>query len=251
MFVKIAFIILCLLLLKRFKYNLSLIGLFGLLLASSPWLFYLNNYFYLIPLVIGLISTKIITSNFYRAGSVLLLAAGLIFLTSVLIIPEQISQNVDQKRTLISTVTGQGTPEKILTNLAENKLVESFRYREKLFFQNFDIGNLFFSNHPRERAGVRENLKLFWITIPFLIIGFLKTKPDLVWFYLGWIIFSLMIPVLLADQTTLAGFLVIFPLTCLVTGGLMTFLKRKDLFSHLLLILSTIIYLLQLISFYV
>lgn len=40
-----------------------------------------------------------------------------------------------------------------------------------LVFENLDIGNYFFANHPRERVGVREIQKFFFFEFILFIIG--------------------------------------------------------------------------------
>lgn len=46
------------------------------------------------------------------------------------------------------------------------------KYKEN-FFQGLDLNYYFFANHPRERAGVEEKEKIYWIWLPIFLIGFI------------------------------------------------------------------------------
>jgi hypothetical protein len=62
----------------------------------------------------------------------------------------------------------------IVTKVFVNKYLENYRERNKILFENFDFGNLFFGGHPRERWGVEDEQKLFLFLFPFILIGFFK-----------------------------------------------------------------------------
>lgn len=63
--------------------------------------------------------------------------------------------------------------------------------RLETVLENLDIGNYFFSGHPRERVGVTERQKFFFFEFLLLIIGF--TNPDLKRYKKFLIIYSLVI----------------------------------------------------------
>jgi hypothetical protein len=64
----------------------------------------------------------------------------------------------------------------VLTEIFSNKLVESYRYREKTLFEHLDFGNYFFSGYPRPRWGIEEYPKLFIVFLPLLILGILRSE---------------------------------------------------------------------------
>jgi len=63
--------------------------------------------------------------------------------------------------------------------------------RLETVLENLDIGNYFFSGHPRERVGVTERQKFFFFEFLLLLIGF--TNPDLKKYKKFLIIYSLII----------------------------------------------------------
>jgi len=63
-------------------------------------------------------------------------------------------------------------PNQTLGKIFENK--PGFflnRYKEN-FFQGLDLNYYFFANHPRERVGLQEKEKIYWIWLPVFFIGF-------------------------------------------------------------------------------
>lgn len=82
-----------------------------------------------------------------------------------------------------------------LARMMENKLTLSLYKYQKNFFQGLDPNYYFFANHPRERAGIKETEKFFWIfLIPFLFGLFWQIKRkfwwDLKYFFIVLIIVS-------------------------------------------------------------
>lgn len=63
--------------------------------------------------------------------------------------------------------------------------------RLEVVLENLDVGNYFFSGHPRERVGITERQKFFFFQFLLLIIGF--TSPDLKRYKKFLIIYSLII----------------------------------------------------------
>jgi hypothetical protein len=63
--------------------------------------------------------------------------------------------------------------------------------RITIVLENLDIGNYFFSGHPRERTGVTERQKFFFFEFLLLLIGF--TSPDLKKYKKFLIVYSLLV----------------------------------------------------------
>jgi len=64
-------------------------------------------------------------------------------------------------------------PNQLLGKVFENKFTFFLdKYKENIF-QGLDLNYYFFANHPRERAGVEEKEKIYWIWLPIFLIGFI------------------------------------------------------------------------------
>lgn len=77
--------------------------------------------------------------------------------------------------------------------LFANKYVIAARLAQNKLFDNLDIGNLFFSGHPRERWGHEEMAKLPFALIPFIAIGLLHSSKKLFGLYTLFFLASLKI----------------------------------------------------------
>lgn len=105
-----------------------------------------------------------------------------------------------------------------ISPLFSNKFTVSAKILQKELFESLDIGNYFFAGHPRERWGYQELPKLYFILIPFTIIGLFKqdphNKPVLIFFFLMSLNMSLWFKTS-ADR----DFLMIVPLVILTCQG--------------------------------
>ena len=63
-----------------------------------------------------------------------------------------------------------------LSPLFLNWPTEFLRDRLQIMMENLDIGNYFFSGHPRERGGVFEIQKFFMFQLVLLVIGLTNSK---------------------------------------------------------------------------
>ena len=102
----------------------------------------------------------------------------------------------------------------------------AFFRMQKNFFENIDPNLYFFSNHPRERVGVKEIEKFPYIFLPFFLTGiYILTKKVAVNLYA---LFTLLIITILGSVNP-AGPFIIFPLiVCYIACGLGYFLKFID-----------------------
>jgi hypothetical protein len=58
-----------------------------------------------------------------------------------------------------------------IARLNENKVSELVKKYSANFFQGIDPNYYFFANHPRERAGVTEKEKFYFLYFPFFLLG--------------------------------------------------------------------------------
>ena len=223
----------------------SILG--NLALISLPWLHYLDirkTIFILILFWVILFFLPKIRLYGKTIGIGILALSAVIFLASIFIIPLEVRQTVElQRRTLDQS--GLKVPKQIFVN----KLVESYRYREGLLFENLDFGNYFFIGHPRERGGVTEVLKIWLAFLPLLVAGLIKVKLSVRWFTLSLGLLAIVIPVVLTDHSPEAGFLVIVPVAYLVAEGVIYLLNRRKREEILLGIIS-LLFLFELVTFY-
>ena len=220
----IANVILIFISLKRLKEDISVCLLAALTAAILPWYimliqegsWYLS--FFSIPLILIALLAKFLRANYKKVGRCLLFLAAFLFLGSVFNIPKYTNVEVDIQRTHADKLGIKHIP-----LIFSNKLIESFRFRENLLFENIDFGNYLFVGHPRERVGVQEIHKLYFFMVPFLILGLIKVDKNLGWFLAGWGALSLSIPVVLADRSITSGIFLIFPIAYLTALGIMSF----------------------------
>lgn len=64
-------------------------------------------------------------------------------------------------------------PNQLIGKIFENKPGFFLEKYKGNFFQGLDLNYYFFANHPRERAGVTEKEKIYWIWLPVFLIGLL------------------------------------------------------------------------------
>lgn len=71
-------------------------------------------------------------------------------------------------------------PNQIVGKIFENK--PGFfldKYKEN-FFQGLDLNYYFFANHPRERIGIQEKEKIYWIWLPVFLIGLIWSLKNFI-----------------------------------------------------------------------
>lgn len=112
-----------------------------------------------------------------------------IFLFSVFQTREDQKTKVDQQRNMLA---GRNN---VAVKFFSNKYMESYRYNQKLLFENLDFGNYFFSGHPRERWGIEETQKLYFVFLPLIVLGLLKVNSQTSGLLVISAIFSLFLPI--------------------------------------------------------
>jgi len=155
----------------------------------------------------------------------------LTFIFSVFSIDPDIKYKVDEQRNIASM-----SEFNFLSRIFSNKIIESYRYRRKLLFENFDLGNYFFSGHPTERWGVEEIPKLFVIFLPLMFAGMLtvsKKTKIIKQLIIIWIFLSLSVFILFELRGPGETLPIVFPLIALVGLGLNHFSKKKGWFYKL------------------
>lgn len=213
--------------LLRLKRNFEFAVLGSAALAITPWhvmesriasagIIVLVVFMFCILLV-----NRIAGSEYKKIGILLTLISIFIFLASILIIKEESRSSVNVQRILISK---QNIPHVI--TLLSNKFIESYRYRERLLFENLDFGNYFFKGYPRQRWGLDEAQKFFIVFLPFLIIGIFKIEKGILWFLGGYSFLTLSLLVFFEKRDLSFTLPLTFPLIFTITEGV-TFLEER------------------------
>lgn len=200
----------------------------ALLLALLPWHIGQSRVYSIGLLVFGMTLLLVILfarklhSSAGLVGKLGLGLAGVLFLFSIFSIPEELRITVDQQRSIASQAKLR-----IPARPFSNKLVESYRFREKLVFENLDIGNYFFRGHPRERWGVEEIQKLYLAVLPFFLLGFVKLGKKLGWLLLAWSSLAIVLSAFFEVRGPSLTLPLVFPIILLSTSGLKSWLNQK------------------------
>lgn len=160
----------------------------------------------------------------------ILLGSSLFFI-SILSIPQNVINRVNQQRALVQSRYG------LTTKFFSNKLVESYRYRQKILFENLDFGNYFFSGHPRERWGTEETPKLFFSILAVIALGLFKTDRKLMGVMILSVLAALLLPVIFVSQPGLNIFILLPAVICATEGIVVIWPKQKYIVLPLLLLL--------------
>lgn len=201
-------------LLKYLKQNFIVCSSSASLLAISPWHIYLsesnhmNVYLFELLLIASFILPKYSKKapgllGLSLAGSVLAIVISLLFPS------DQVKTNVEIQRRFTATQKFS------YSQIFANKWIESFREKEKVFFEQIDFGNLFFSGHPRERGGVKEIPKLYIFMLPLALIGFSKLNKTMSLLLILWTLWGLTIPTIALDRSGAGNALLLFPIVVL------------------------------------
>jgi hypothetical protein len=224
-------ILLTFLLIKKLTGNLQLSFVSSFLLAISPWhiaqsrIYSLGMTAFVLALLISLFVSRKTNFDFRKLVKFSIVIFVLAFIFSVFSIGPDIKYKVDEQRNIASM-----SEFNFLSRIFSNKIIESYRCRRALLFENFDLGNYFFSGHPRERWGVEETPKLFVLLFPLIVFGlfiFDKKLKKLKMFVLIWSL--LLLPVFVFYKLRGPGetLLMVLPLTTLAAVGLSDFYKKK------------------------
>lgn len=207
------------------------------LLAIAPWHIQQSRIFSLgIPFMGALLLLALMFYRYFLDHSKQVILAGvaipfLLFVAFTLSIPEAARNKVFEQLNLSGQKLG------ITARLFSNKFIESYRYSERLIFENLDIGNYFFQGHPRERWGKEEMLKLYVALLPVFLLGLFKLEKKLVSFL---VVFSTL-PIVTAVFFSGSGFdfdlSLLLPIVIVVTSGI-TFLfnAKRTVFYFLSLL---------------
>jgi hypothetical protein len=172
-------IILFYLVIEKFSKNKKLAIISSLVLTISPWHILESRIFSWgiivssLILMIILVFFQLIQKKLKKILNILLILCLAIFAVSIFKYQPIFKNNVDYQR----NIAAKKVPV-MFTKIYSNKLIESIRYKEKLFIENLDFGNFFFSGYPRQRWGVEESPKLYFLFIPFLLYGFFVTAKN-------------------------------------------------------------------------
>jgi len=163
--------------------------------------------------------------------------AGVLFLFSILSIPEELQIVVGRQRNIALLANFR-----VSARPFSNKLIESYRYREKLVFENLDIGNYFFQGHPRERWGVEEIQKLYLAVFPLFLLGLVKLGKKMGWLLLAWSSLAIVLPVFFEVRDPSSTLPLIFTVAFLgANGTVFLFKKMKSKYRLALYLLVTLL----------
>ena len=207
------------------------------LLAILPWhigqsrVYSAGLLVFTLALVLVILFAKKLRSNAERVGRIGLVFALVVFVLSVFLIPQELRFKVNEQR---------NTASKLELNfpilIFSNKLIESYRFREKLIFENLDFGNYFFTGHPRERWAIEEPQKLYLAIFPLILLGVSVLGKKLGWFLLGWSSLTLTLSALFGARGPSATLPLVFPIIFLITSGVFRLRKLNWSLSFLAII---------------
>ena len=86
-----------------------------------------------------------------------------------------LKQDIKEARLIVETERGK-IPVNTTNVFFSNWPMKLISQRLDIVLENLDIGNYFFSGHPRERVGIEEKQKFFFFQFILLIIGFFNMK---------------------------------------------------------------------------
>lgn len=208
------------------KSSVTMLGAY--LLSSSPWHITQSRIFSwgLVIFTLLLITLLFLMNNLrMNAGKSLKPAIFIfigLFLVSILNIPGNLRTNVDVERELAThAVPLSGA------KLFSNKFVESYRYREGILMENLDIGNYFFTGHPRERWGIEEIPKFFVSYIVLIITGIMAVKKKQFSALISWSLIYLGVIVFTGQTGPSASLPLIIPFVLIAALGVLYFRKSK------------------------
>lgn len=135
---------------------------------------------------------------------------------------------------------------KILSKVFVNKYIESFRLREKAFFENLDFGMYFFNGHPRERWGIEESNKLFLFLIPLIVLGLFKVDKKHLKHIMLYFVLFLLFSTITTDKSL--NLVLIIPFVALASIGT-SFNKISPSFEKYLYFGITILAIYEILNF--
>lgn len=206
------------------------------LLAIAPWhvqqsrVYSLGIPFIGVLLLLALIFYRYFLDHSERVILASVIIPSLLFVAFTLSIPKAARNKVFEQLNLSGQKLG------VTARLFSNKFIESYRYNERLIFENLDIGNYFFQGHPRERWGKEEIQKLYIALLPVIVLGLFKLDKSL-----RFLVPFLTFPVVLPDL----DIAILLPIIVVATSGLF-FLFR---FSKIAIFLLTLLVLFESIVF--
>lgn len=86
-----------------------------------------------------------------------------------------LKQDIKEARSMVEWERGK-IPIKFSNVFFSNWPTKIISQRLDIVLENLDIGNYFFSGHPRERVGIEERQKFFFFQLILLIIGFTNSN---------------------------------------------------------------------------
>lgn len=224
----------------KIHHNITLSLATAALLTILPWHILLirehSGYVFILTIALSfsaLFAQKIKT-HAEKIGISLIVVSAIVFLISIIAVPQYTNVEVDLQRTYASL-----TKFKFSSTLFSNKIIESYRTRQSLLFQNLDFGNYFFSGHPRQRVGVKEIPKFYISLLPLTILGLIqlnsKTRWLTRWLIAAILIFSIILPIPFNDKTISSASLLILPVVFLSAFGLYSLKRYQKVFLILLI----------------
>jgi hypothetical protein len=217
------------LLVKKLFKNEMVALVSGFLLAITPWHIQESRIFSwglvlftILILVAYLFIDKIVgnINNFFKCS---LLVSVILFVIAFITPLNGVAERVNAERGAVA----KSFPS-VGAKVFINKYLENYRERNKILFENFDFGNLFFSGHPRERWGIEDEQKLLLFLLPFILIGIFKIGRTQ-----GKFIFSLWLTSLsflyLFSFRQSQTLILIIPYIILASLGILGVLKKRRL----------------------
>jgi hypothetical protein len=224
--------------LRRLKFDIRIAFCSSFILSITPWfigqsrIYSLGIYVTVLILLLVIILTPLLTKSLNRAAAVLIILSFVILTLSIFRQSRDIKVNVDVRRTIVSRL-GVSIPPVLITN----KFIESFRYHEKLLFENLDLGNYFFKGHPRERGGVEETQKLLISFLPLIAIGLFKIKKEKLAFLFGWWFLSNTILTFFEVRNPSLTLILLPPITVVLGYGVAYLVAKKRYFTIIVIVL--------------
>ncbi|MBU0569763.1 hypothetical protein KKB40_03200 [Patescibacteria group bacterium] len=233
-------ILLTFFLVKRLTDNIQLSYISAFLMAITPWhigqsrIYSSGMAVFVLGLLIFLFLLRNTNFDLRKLVKFSIIIFILTFVYSIFSIAPDIKYKVDEQRNVASM-----SEFNFLSRAFSNKIIESYHSRRELLFENFDLGNYFFSGHPTERWGVEETPKLFVIFLPLILVGMLavnKKTKKVEQLIISWSILSLSMFVWCIFRGPGETFLIVFPLVILAAMGLNHFLKKRRILSSITVI---------------
>lgn len=126
----------------------------------------------------------------------------------------------------------EGRNERLITYRIENNV-----------FENLDINNFFFANHPKERIGFKEFEKFLYIFIPFFILGMYHLARDNSRILLITTVPFIIFYGFIGNINPYGPFLLLPTIIVSISLGLKPlFINKNKIYIYLFLILAIVVY---------